>query len=120
MHDSSASGNDFFKCDFCRLPWADDRPMIEGHRGSLICAPCLTRACQTLRTAQPGDAAEPAAAGSIAPRMPEYASCALCLLHKDEDVWISPAFPEAVACRWCVEKAATLLERDPEAGWKRP
>ncbi|MEC9373745.1 MAG: ClpX C4-type zinc finger protein, partial [Planctomycetota bacterium] len=44
MHDPTASGNDFFKCDFCRRGWSEERPMIEGHQGSLICGPCMSAA----------------------------------------------------------------------------
>ena len=31
-----------FLCDFCRQEWTTAIPMVEGHRGSLICGSCLT------------------------------------------------------------------------------
>ena len=33
-----------FLCDYCGNTWSDDRPMVEGHRGSLVCARCLSLA----------------------------------------------------------------------------
>ena len=28
-------------CDFCEQEWTDDRPMVEGHRGSCACGSCV-------------------------------------------------------------------------------
>ena len=33
-----------FLCDFCGEHWSEERPMVEGHHGSLACGPCLTAA----------------------------------------------------------------------------
>lgn len=106
MHDPSAEGNDFFKCDFCRHGWSQDRPMVEGHKGSLICAPCLTLAFDELWNRPGGQ------------RVPF--TCTLCLEHREEPYWVSPAFPEAGICKRCTKQSVVMLERDPEAGWKRP
>ncbi len=108
MHDSSAQGNDYFKCDFCRRAWADDRPMVEGHQGSLICAACLTPAYAEVVNAGGGTA------------LPPGAVCALCLEHREERCWESPLFPGTFACRRCVNQSARILEKDAESGWKRP
>ena len=35
-------------CDFCHRAWTEDVPMIEGHRGSCICARCLTVASSSI------------------------------------------------------------------------
>lgn len=108
MHDPSAQGNDFFKCDFCLNPWAEDRPMVEGHRGSLICARCLTLAYTQVVASESGEKA------------PEPVTCALCLEHRSQAHWQSPARPEAWACERCIRQSAQMLEKDEESGWKRP
>lgn len=107
MHDTSAEGNEFFKCDFCRKPWAEDRPMVEGHHGSLICAACLTVAYAEVVNAAGGA---------------EHSGrkCTLCLEHRDEVQWQSPMFPENCACRRCIKQSAAVLEHDEEYAWKRP
>jgi hypothetical protein len=72
--------------------------------------------------------------------VPEHIACSLCLLNKRGDYWQSPVRasvvaplageakggvdiepePGAVICRWCIERSAGMLEKDPESGWKRP
>lgn len=108
MHDQTATGNDFFKCDFCRRGWSDDRPMVEGHRGSLICGPCLSIAY-----------AEVVLQKSSSQR-PPGATCATCLEDRDGPHWQSPAFSEAYICLRCIKQSSTQFEKDPESGWKRP
>ncbi|MDX2147818.1 MAG: hypothetical protein SFZ23_09880 [Planctomycetota bacterium] len=115
MHDSAASGNEFFKCDFCAQPWSEDRPMVEGHRGSLICGSCLRVAWLHVTGLH---ATGPNGAANAGP-MSDEASCALCLMHKREPAWQSPS-TEAWACRWCLTKSAEMLERDPDVAWTRP
>ncbi|MBY0307762.1 MAG: ClpX C4-type zinc finger protein [Phycisphaerales bacterium] len=107
MHNTDADGNEFFICDFCRRPWAEERPMVEGHRGSLICAPCLTVAYTELVHLHLG--AE--RAGTV---------CTMCLENRSQPQWESPLFAEAHACVRCVRQAAGVLSKDPESGWKRP
>jgi hypothetical protein len=108
MHDSSASDNDYFKCDFCRNPWADDRPMVEGHRGSLICAHCLTVACAQVLVLKAGS------------HVAENITCALCLEHHDTLHWESPLFPGTFACKRCINQSGRILQKDAESGWKMP
>ncbi len=108
MHDSTATGNDFFKCDFCRRSWADDLPMVEGHQGSLICARCLTVAYTTLVVSED------------APLPKGGATCTLCLEERTQPEWRSPLHDEAVVCLRCVKQSATTLEKDPDFGWKKP
>lgn len=107
MHNTDAEGNDFFICDFCRQSWAEDRPMVEGHRGSLICGPCLTVAYTELVHLHAG--AERA-----------KTLCAMCLEHRDQPQWESPLHPEVHACIRCVRQAAGVMSKDVESGWKRP
>jgi hypothetical protein len=108
MHDTSGAGDEFFKCDFCHSPWSEDRPMVEGHRGSLICAECLTLACVEVTLLNAGVDHH------------NVDNCTMCLAHKEAPYWRSPLHAEAVICRPCIEQSARLLEKDPDAGWKRP
>jgi hypothetical protein len=107
MHDPSARGNEFFKCDFCRKGWGDDLPMIEGHRGSLICANCLSVAYAEIMT----DAGEPRA---------EEEECRLCLEHKDGPHWRSPIDESVLACKRCVKQSAGVLHKDKSFDWSKP
>ncbi|HLO41980.1 MAG TPA: hypothetical protein VK176_13220 [Phycisphaerales bacterium] len=108
MHDETAEGNAFFKCDFCLKPWAEDRPMVEGHRGSLICGPCLTVAYAEVVLHQ------------MSTQPPEGAVCTLCLEPRKDPHWRSPVRPDAHACLRCIKQSARVFEKDPESGWKRP
>ncbi|MBA4027946.1 MAG: hypothetical protein C0475_02175 [Planctomyces sp.] len=123
MHDPASSGNDFFRCDFCRRGWSEDLPMVEGHKGSLVCSRCLSAAWVVVTAAggvggvggavAAGDAgAAGAAAGGSA--------CTMCLEHRKGPVWESPLFAGSVICLRCVKQAARALEKDPESGWRRP
>lgn len=98
---------DDFLCDFCSSAWDDSRPMVEGHRGSLICARCLSLAFDELWNQR--------APGAVPPAQP----CALCLERRDEPHWASP-LTGALACKRCVKQSAVMLERDPDTPWKRP
>ncbi len=107
MHDTDAAGNEYFKCDFCGSPWAEDRPMVEGHRGSLICAPCLTLAYDAV--VNRGHAASP----------PAGVTCTMCLEVRKDPQWISPSRGSLVCLR-CIKQSARMLEKDADSGWKRP
>ena len=110
MHDADAEGNEFFKCDFCRAPWSEDRPMIEGHKGSLICASCLTLAHAELFAGEDG--------GDLPE---EHDTCALCLMHKEGmRHWRSPLDPDVMVCRECVVRAGVMLAKDPDFEWSPP
>lgn len=117
MHDHAAQGNEFFKCDFCRQPWADDRPMVEGHQGSLICSACLSVAYVHVHAAE-----APAAQQKRAGDSPETPGpvCRMCLESRPGPRWSSPLDAAAIACKRCIRQAAGVLERDPDYGWRRP
>lgn len=108
MHNTDADGNEFFLCDFCHSPWSEDRPMVEGHRGSLICARCLTVAYRSVLLAGEGEPGE----------------CTLCLQYREEPCWTSPledpTHGAARACGRCIAQSARVLEKDPDSGWKAP
>ena len=107
MHDHSAQGVEIFRCDFCASPWAEDRPMIEGHRGSLICGQCLRTAFTVLAIQRQG-------------REPGGWTCTMCIEERTQPGWQSPLRPEATVCLRCVKQSATQMEKDPDTAWSRP
>ena len=109
MHDETGEGNDYFKCDFCMRSWAEDRPMVEGHKGSLICGSCLSLGYRLTKLTDPP-----------AGPMGDLESCVMCLQHKDKAAWESPMTPRTWVCEECLGNSAKMLEKDPESGWKRP
>lgn len=108
MHDESAEGNDYFKCDYCRRSWAEDRPMVEGHRGSLICGQCLTVAYAEVVVQNLGSAVAPDAV------------CRMCLEHREGLHWTSPVQETEHICVRCIKQSAGVLVKDKESGWKKP
>ena len=107
MHDPASTGTDFFRCDFCRQPWAEDRPMVEGHKGSLVCGRCLALAYADVVHLGGG-------------HEQSGQTCTMCLEARAEAQWTSPAYPDARICRRCIKQSATTLEKDPESAWRRP
>lgn len=98
-----------FLCDFCEQRWSEDRPFVEGHRGSCICGNCLTLAYAALVHLRAGD---PASEGE---------ACTLCLEPKaGEPHWRSPLEPSRLACVRCVKQSAGVLHKDPETPWTKP
>jgi len=108
MHDEHAEGNAYFKCDFCQSPWSEDRPMVEGHRGSLICGSCLSLAWREVVLGQGG------------PTPASGDECRMCLQTNDAPHWPSPLDPGALICMECIERAARTLEKDPDTPWNAP
>lgn len=94
-------------CDFCRTPWREDLPVVEGHQGSVICGTCLTVAYRSLVLLKAGTA-------------PEGYKCTLCLEHREEPGWQSPAYEEACICSRCTRQAAGVLVKDKDYGWSKP
>lgn len=107
MNEDNATAEDFL-CDFCHNHWADNRPMVEGHRGSLICGPCLTVAYREVVLGNGGEA------------LAEREVCTLCLAPTSDPVWVSPAFAQAKACRKCLKQSAGVLQKDVDSGWMKP
>jgi len=108
MHETNEAGELIFRCDFCLSQWSDDRPMVEGHRGGLICGPCLAVAYRAVlidRTGVP---------------CPAEATCRLCLSRRELPCWVGLIDESAIACRSCIAKSARILDRDAETDWSLP
>lgn len=87
-------------CDFCATDWDAVRPMIEGHRGSVLCLDCLRRA---LDESAPSDASF---------------ECTLCLQPRDagRKVWRNTT--DAALCFDCVRLAAKGFHKDPDTDFR--
>ncbi len=94
-----------FLCDFCHKAWEDRRPMVEGHRGSLICSDCLKVAYAEVLMGKSGVSG---------------AACRLCLEERKELCWSSPRDESVCACARCIRQASTALAQDPDSGWSTP
>lgn len=107
--DPSMMSPEDFLCDFCMHHWTPERPMVEGHRGSLICGRCLTVAYAAVHVLGAG---EPA---------PEGETCLLCLSQKLGPHWRSEVVDaRPLVCADCLNQAARQLEKDRDSDWKRP
>ena len=96
-------------CDFCRREWTEDLPVVEGHQGSIVCGHCLAVAYREVVLGKRGNA-------------PEGYKCVMCLENRggSELAWQSPAYPEAVICKRCINQAAAVLSKDKDYGWTKP
>lgn len=96
-------------CDFCGTDWDEVIPMIEGHRGSVLCLACLKQALdQAIPAGQPFD-------------------CTLCLSGKPKGakVWRHPnpqasqgLNDHAALCWDCVRLAAKGFHKDPDVDFR--
>jgi len=89
-------------CDFCRTDWDGSSPVIEGHRGAIICLECLKLSLDSLTPAG------------------ETFKCVLCLrepLPATLDRWSHPENPTTYACRDCIHQTADVFDRDPDIDW---
>ena len=90
-------------CDFCGTDWDQILPMIEGHRGSVICLECV-------KLALDGVAAVDTAV-----------ECTMCLrpLQAGSPRWRRSQVPEhanaeAAICADCLKQAAGAFSKDRE------
>ncbi|MEX2216236.1 MAG: hypothetical protein WD768_19150 [Phycisphaeraceae bacterium] len=102
-------------CDFCGTDWDEVIPMIEGHRGSILCLECLKVALDALV-----DTGE------------KKLDCTMCLQPvaeakrhwkpaRDTAVTLPPGGnAHAVLCESCMNQAAGTYSKDPDVDWKRP
>ena len=100
----TVDGGVIISCDFCGTDWDQIKPMVEGHRGSVICLVCLEIA---LADAQAGDSPF---------------SCTLCL-REELDATL-PHWPhadrDAVICQDCIHQAARQFSKDKDIDWTWP
>jgi len=96
-------------CDYCGTDWDQVRPMMEGHKGSVICLACVD-----------------SAVGAIKAQAGEY-NCTLCQrnqLPQDLPRWRPAsqpgANPDAIVCRECLDQAVRTFDRDPDVDWSKP
>lgn len=109
MNETNADGNLVFKCDFCHSPWDDQRPMVEGHRGALICGNCLSIAYTEIVHLDTG----------VTPAREQ--ACVLCLENgRDGLHWVSPMDEKVIACRRCIKQSAGVLHKDDDINWRKP
>jgi len=109
MHDPEQEGTPaFFICDFCRKAWTEDNQMVEGHRGSLICASCLTVAYTEINAFHEN------------PESDATSKCTMCIEDRKGAHWQSPIYEEAIICKRCARQAATTLQNDPDFEWEKP
>jgi hypothetical protein len=90
-------------CDFCRVDWDGQAPMVEGHHGSVICLDCLKLA---LGEAQPGEG--------------KY-QCTLCLrinIPPTLPRWHHAQRPEVLVCQECLHQAARAMHKAPHVNFK--
>lgn len=96
-----------FLCDFCGESWAESRPMVEGHHGSLICGVCLSAAY--IAGVLSGESADA-----------QGRTCTMCLEERTGPWWVSESHPGSMICNRCIRQGATTLEKDAESGWQKP
>jgi len=96
-----------FLCDFCARAWDGSFPLVEGHKGSLICGNCLTVAYTEVELHDMNAA-------------PAGYTCTMCLEERPDNAWASPVRDEAVICRRCLKQAAGRLHKDEDWDWRKP
>lgn len=86
-------------CDFCASDWDQVRPMIEGHRGSVLCLDCLRQALD-----------------QAAPASHDF-DCTLCLQHRPagRKFW---RHRNAAVCYDCIRLAAKTFHKDPDTDFR--
>lgn len=89
-------------CDYCETDWDEIKPMVEGHRGSVLCLECLKFAVV------------------MAAPIDEAFDCNLCQLTKDagEVGWRHPDHGDAAVCIDCIMQAAGAFTKDPDVDWQ--
>ena len=99
-------------CDFCHHEWLEDLPIIEGHRGAMICGKCLSVAyAEVVRASSPA--------------LTDGYTCRMCregdedraaLDRAGEAAWPSPLDADYLAPGEAAE-AETLDTADPPTGY---
>jgi hypothetical protein len=90
-------------CDYCGTDWDGASPVIEGHRGAIICLECLKLALSTLAIGE------------------NPFKCTLCLresIPASVPRFNHPNHPETFACKSCIHQTAEVFDKDPDIDWK--
>ena len=95
-------------CDYCRSPWTEDLPLVEGHEGSVICGKCVRVAYMEVVLTGGG---EKDLAGL---------KCRMCLEDRADPSWASPLDGTVRICLRCIEMAAGAMESDADTAWTKP
>ena len=94
-------------CDFCgSAAWASNLPCVEGHRGSIVCGPCLTRAYTVLVLQNQNVSTSD--------------TCRMCLEDKETQFWRGDVEPNATICTRCVKQSAGVLTKSKHWDWVKP
>jgi hypothetical protein len=102
-------GGVVISCDFCGTDWDEQLPMIEGHRGSVLCLACLRHA---LDGAQP---AEESFTGAMC--LSDRSAGTSCWTHPGPAP--SPGLnPGAILCWDCIRLAAKGFHKDPDVDFR--
>ena len=94
-------------CDYCgEASWAAGEACVEGHRGSIVCGECLTKAYRWVVIEERG--------------VPVDSACRMCLEVRDDPVWSADVDPDAHICLRCIKQSSTILEKSRHWDWVRP
>jgi hypothetical protein len=94
-------------CDFCgESSWANGEPSVEGHRGSIVCGSCLSKAYTELILNNTEQRSE--------------ATCRMCLENSEEPVWLGLVEPIALICKRCTKQSAVVLTKSKHWDWSKP
>src|SRR4030095_9584123 len=86
-------------CDFCGTDWDGVSPVIEGHRGSIICLECMKATPDGMQSGR-----EPFT-WVLGRREPIPASV---------ERWNHANHAQTYACKSCVHQAAEVFDKDPD------
>ncbi|MHB1157294.1 MAG: hypothetical protein ACYC26_10710 [Phycisphaerales bacterium] len=102
------SGGIELACDFCGVTWDQVKPMIEGHRGSILCLACLAKAIEQAEESE------------------EAFTCTMCRVEREAGMkrWHFEPRPahanqEGVICWDCVQQADRAFGKDTDVDWTR-
>ncbi len=108
------AGYIIISCDFCGVDWDEVIPMIEGHRGSILCLECM-------KTALDNTIGEELPYECTMCRREQLGSKPHWRPRREEGAPLPPgAYPFAVVCESCLNQASGTFSKDPDVDWKRP
>ena len=97
-------------CDFCGTDWDEVKPMVEGHRGAVLCLTCLMHAVEQIEVPETSNA--DSATGKF--------TCPLCRrenIPADVPRWSHPNHGDTIACEDCIRQADGTFGKDPDVDY---